>query len=413
MTQVRFDPVPYSSKAAKRFSGTEDSDVARIPKPGLGRKQAQLATRRGGLPGMPPPDHVVSDGGQRARAELYAGANNHYREINRSWTLTWLRHRMREYVNIHGYASSGVCALLERAAEQYADSDYLRATAASAGNPDATALKQASQHAANARSHELAAWELAAREGVMRRQLGDNESKLSSLARGLRSEAADSKPGSWDGGLTAEGVDAGAIEALPSPFAPPGGVEGPGPPFPPQAHETGSMPTALANPPLPLSPEDEAKLGSPTYCTRCEQKFAWQGSPRCPECERSAFAAPPASVPVAAPKRPLYLYCEPCKRNFLSRGVLLHCPRCGVLSELPAPAPPPKPPQVSPNPWKKCSSSSCLRFYRNKIGLVACPHCGAPEAGAVLPEQAESAIVGERELPTNEEADCGPRENDR
>jgi hypothetical protein len=254
-----------------------------------------LPTRRAtGVDGLAIPDHVVSDKGQQARALLYATANNEYREMNRSWTLTWLRHRMREYVNIHGYASSGVCALLERAAEQYADSDYLRATAASKGDPDPTSLKQASQHAANARSHELAAWELAAREGVMRRQLGEQDEKVSKLARELNKETTSTEPMTWDGGLTGELVDAGAIEGLPSPFA---------------------------------KPDPASTFAAPAGGSKAEPPIP-------PQRLQNEFPMPSPLIPPS-----LYLYCEKCQRNFRAKGGTPHCTRCGTAA-LPEPASP-------------------------------------------------------------------------
>jgi len=401
----------------------EGQSPTRAPKP---YAKQQLATRRGGLPDQPPPDHVVSDGGQRARIELYGTANNHYREINRSWTLTWLRHRMREYVNIHGYASSGVCSLLERAAEQYADADYLRATAASKGDPDPSALKQAGQHAANARSHELAAWELAAREGVMRRALTETDGKISSLANGLRSEAAKSKPGSWDGGLTAEGVDAGAIDlrgsqythgsedtqsggvpgsdvTQPPTFAPPGGVEGRGPLL--ASQEPPDNP-----PPHPIpSDTDSGRQDAPRSALADLGDPEPASEPSAPFVEPQAPAAEPPSPP--EPKLPLYLYCEPCGRNFKVRGNALHCVRCGVAAELPPEAPPPAPPRPGPvtgTPWRKCGA--CGRHFRRSAARPACSHCGVmpagePESSLVaapnpepsLTESGESGTLTERE----------------
>jgi len=381
----------------------DQSSPTRAAKP---YAKQQLATRRGGLPDQPPPDHVVSDGGQRARIELYGTANNHYREINRSWTLTWLRHRMREYVNIHGYASSGVCSLLERAAEQYADADYLRATAASKGDPDPAALKQAGQHAANARSHELAAWELAAREGVMRRALTETDGKISSLANGLRSEAAKSKPGSWDGGLTAEGVDAGELEQRAarapygakdepaSTFAPPGGVEGRGPPLSDELSGTDSpSPPSHPNSQDPDSRHEDAPRSA--FADLGDHEPA--SEPSAPFVEPQAPAAEPPSPP--EPKLPLYLYCEPCGRNFKVRGNALHCVRCGVAAELPPEAPPPAPPRPGPitgTPWRKCGA--CGRHFRRSAARPACSHCGVMPAG-----EPESSLVASPVLPSEPE----------
>lgn len=303
-------------KTENRFLGREEprSPVA-LPK----RRQAKLATRRAtGVDGLAIPDHVVSDGGQKSRVELYATANSHYREMNRSWTLTWLRHRMREYVNIHGYASSGVCALLERAAEQYADSDYLRATAASKGDPDPTSLKQASQHAANARSHELAAWELAAREGVMRRQLGEQDEKVSKLARELNRETTSTEPMTWDGGITGADVDAGAIEQMRSPF-----TQG--------ENEPGSMTQVKSDPWVKPDPVGVGgQMGEPVPPFASPPGSISRGTPFPPNASKTdSPSSPPPEPP--APKPQLYTYCERCCRNFRPNAGSPHCPRCGVL----------------------------------------------------------------------------------
>jgi hypothetical protein len=304
--------------------------------------RAQVATRRRtSIGGLATPDHVSNERATIALRELYAGADDRYQAINHGWRVTWLRHRMREYVNIHGYASSGVCALLERAAEQYADSDYLRATAASKGDPDPTSLKQASQHAANARSHELAAWELAAREGVMRRQLGEQDEKVSKLARELNKETTSSEPMTWAGGLTGELVDAGAIEGLPSPFSPPGGVEGRGTLLPPEPLKTDSPPS-----PLP---------------------------------------------PVASPKFPLYLYCEPCGKQFRTRAETPHCTRCGTEAVVELE------PVVLHSPYTASMANDlrcpqCRRYFRAKDKAL-CVHCLADP----LPESGSPGIIAERE----------------
>lgn len=82
--------------------------------------------------------------------------------------------RMKELARLHGYVSSGAGALLASASLALAASRFLyEAYAADSatddgGNP--AMLQQAAKLADSARQHELAAWELASREGVLRRR---------------------------------------------------------------------------------------------------------------------------------------------------------------------------------------------------------------------------------------------------
>lgn len=79
--------------------------------------------------------------------------------------------RSRELQVAHGYVSAGASALLATASLALAASRYLYEKATEAG-PDEVAgiLKHASQLADSARSNELAAWELCAREAVQRKK---------------------------------------------------------------------------------------------------------------------------------------------------------------------------------------------------------------------------------------------------
>ncbi len=226
------------------------------------------------------PQLQVTDAGMAARARLYALADSDYRDINHSWTVVWLRHRLKEYCEIHGYASAGVCASLERAAEQYADSDFLRATAASSGSKDiANALHQASRHAQLARSHELAAWELAAREGAAKKVHDGTGISGMSNRNGKLQAIIQEHPAADNG------------DPLP-PFRPPGGVEGRGPLFSPWPSETESP---------------KSKGGRP------------RKAPPLPLDAPASYIAQPAT-----PKRPIYEYCEGCARNYREKV----CPRC-------------------------------------------------------------------------------------
>lgn len=76
--------------------------------------------------------------------------------------------RMRELARLHGHVSAGAGALLASASLALASSRYLYQRAAADGDP--MLLKQASQLADSARSSELAAWEMSAREGLLKRK---------------------------------------------------------------------------------------------------------------------------------------------------------------------------------------------------------------------------------------------------
>ena len=78
------------------------------------------------------------------------------------------RTRMRELAKLHGHVSAGAGAMLASASLALAASRYLYQKAALDG--DSGLLKQASQLADSARSSELAAWEMSAKEGVLKRR---------------------------------------------------------------------------------------------------------------------------------------------------------------------------------------------------------------------------------------------------
>ncbi len=76
--------------------------------------------------------------------------------------------RMKELAQLHGHVSAGAGALLASASLALAASRFLYQNAAQDG--DAATLKQASQLADSARQSELAAYELASREGVLKKR---------------------------------------------------------------------------------------------------------------------------------------------------------------------------------------------------------------------------------------------------
>ena len=79
------------------------------------------------------------------------------------WGARYASHRRRELATAHGGTiSAGVGAIIESAALAMAASRYLDNTARKTG--DAEQFKQAAALGQTARQHELAAWELAARE---------------------------------------------------------------------------------------------------------------------------------------------------------------------------------------------------------------------------------------------------------
>ncbi len=83
------------------------------------------------------------------------------------WGARYGAHRRRELASAHGgEISAGVGAIVESAALAMAASRFLSSRAAETG--DAELFKQSSALASTARQHELAAWELAAREAQAR-----------------------------------------------------------------------------------------------------------------------------------------------------------------------------------------------------------------------------------------------------
>ena len=76
--------------------------------------------------------------------------------------------RMKEIAQLHGHVSAGVGALLASASLALAASRFLYEAAAQ--EPDPQTLKDASKLSDSARQHELAAYELAAREGTLKRR---------------------------------------------------------------------------------------------------------------------------------------------------------------------------------------------------------------------------------------------------
>jgi hypothetical protein len=80
--------------------------------------------------------------------------------------LEWQRKRMAELQIAHGGVSHGVGAMLSAAAWLYAGGEFAAELAAESGDLDL--FKTAATLTSTARQHELAAWELCAREATAR-----------------------------------------------------------------------------------------------------------------------------------------------------------------------------------------------------------------------------------------------------
>lgn len=103
------------------------------------------------------------------------------------WGARYGAHRRRELGEAHGgLISAGVGAIVESAALAMAASRYLDHLARQSGDPDL--FRQAAQLGQTARQHELAAWELAAREADARRTVGRD------VRRWLRPKPEEPKP---------------------------------------------------------------------------------------------------------------------------------------------------------------------------------------------------------------------------
>ena len=124
----------------------------RAPGAGKGRKTKLAAF------GLSP--SIIKSGDPRYAAALYQA--NKYRKT-----------RMKELAQLHGHVSAGAGALLASASLALAASRFLYeryAEGVDAGGGELELLKQASGLADKARAAELAAWEMSAREGVLKRR---------------------------------------------------------------------------------------------------------------------------------------------------------------------------------------------------------------------------------------------------
>lgn len=120
---------------------------------------------------------------QRIRPGLRGGIDKSdpaYRPF-RNWARRYAAHRRAELARLHGgEVSAGVGAIIESAANALGASRYFQSKGEESLNPDL--LKRAADLSALARQHELAAWELAAREGSARPR--STRSLVDSIANG-------------------------------------------------------------------------------------------------------------------------------------------------------------------------------------------------------------------------------------
>lgn len=99
------------------------------------------------------------------------------------WGARYGAHRRRELASAHGgEISAGVGAIVESAALAMAASRFISSKAAETGDPEL--FKQSSALASTARQHELAAWELAAREAHARPRANPTAALVAELTGG-------------------------------------------------------------------------------------------------------------------------------------------------------------------------------------------------------------------------------------
>jgi hypothetical protein len=87
-------------------------------------------------------------------------------EAHNARRLEWQRKRMAELQAAHGHVSYGVGAMVNAAGWLYAGGEFASELAAETG--DLESFKSAATLTSTARQHELASWELAAREAQAR-----------------------------------------------------------------------------------------------------------------------------------------------------------------------------------------------------------------------------------------------------
>jgi len=146
--------VPKSDEIARPATGEED-----VPHPKPWTRLPR--NRRGKLAVMGLSKDILSKGDPRYATALRLA--NKYRKA-----------RSTELAVMHGHVSSGASALLASASLALAASRFLYekfAETSDRDEPNYALLKQAASLADSARQSELAAWEMSAREGMVKRKL--------------------------------------------------------------------------------------------------------------------------------------------------------------------------------------------------------------------------------------------------
>lgn len=134
-------------------SAMSQAEAPELPK-GAGKGRRTALSAFGLSPG------IIKSGDPRYAAALYQA--NKYRKT-----------RMKELAQLHGHVSAGAGALLASASLALAASRFLYerySESPELGGGELELLKQASGLADKARAAELAAWEMSAREGVLKRR---------------------------------------------------------------------------------------------------------------------------------------------------------------------------------------------------------------------------------------------------
>lgn len=150
----RIEVLPPDEQPAAQAAGADPLSTGRDPK----TKRLQTAEAARAMAKLP----------RKSRFLPRALACSPRFEPHNARRLEWQRKRMAELQTAHGGVSHGVGAMLNAAAWLYAGGEFASELAAESG--DIELFKQAASLTSTARQHELAAWELSAREAQARPQ---------------------------------------------------------------------------------------------------------------------------------------------------------------------------------------------------------------------------------------------------
>ncbi len=142
-----------------------DAEVTAHPRPWTKLPRV----RRGKLQLLGLGRNIINNGDPRYKRALTLA--NRYRKV-----------RTQELANMHGHVSSGASALLSSASLALAASRFLYEKFAETG--DLAILSLASKLSDSARQNELSAWEMSAREGVVKRRMDASQAGVPWLTKG-------------------------------------------------------------------------------------------------------------------------------------------------------------------------------------------------------------------------------------